>query len=131
MLKTACVKDYMSANLVTFTPDMDIHEAISQLIRKSISGAPVVDRIGDLVGMLTERDCMKIALTSGYHAESTGKVVDYMHPAVATVDADDSIVEVATLFLQEDVRRFPVMKDNRLIGQISRHDVLKALELLR
>ena len=47
-----------------------------------------------------------------------------------TVEADASIVEVASMFLQEGYRRYPVMEDNRLIGQISRHDVLKALELL-
>jgi CBS domain-containing protein len=46
------------------------------------------------------------------------------------VDADASIVEVASMFLQEGSRRYPVMHDNRLVGQISRHDVLKALELL-
>ena len=130
MLKTASVKDYMSANLVTFTPDTDMQEAICHLVKKGISGAPVVDNIGDLVGMLTEKDCMKIALTASYYAESAGKVGDYMHPVVKTVDANASIVEVATLFIQEGYRRYPVVEDNRLVGQISRHDVLKALELL-
>lgn len=130
MLKTASVKDYMSANLVTFTPDTDMHHAINQLLKKRISGAPVVDKLGNLVGMLTEKDCMKIALTASYHGESAGKVAEYMHPVVKTVDADASIVEVASMFLQEGSRRYPVMHDNRLVGQISRHDVLKALELL-
>ena len=130
MLKTTSVKDYMSANLVTFTPDMDIQEAISQFIKKRISGAPVVDNIGNLVGMLTEHDCIKIALTASYYAESAGKVAEYMHPIVKTVEASASIVEVATQFLQDGYRRYPVMEDNRLVGQISRHDVLKALESL-
>jgi CBS domain-containing protein len=130
MLKSALVKDYMSANLVTFTPGMGVQQAIRLLIEKRISGAPVVDKVGDLVGILSEKDCMRIALTSGYHGESAGRVSEYMQPIVKTVDADDSIVEVASRFLLEDYRRYPVLKDNRLVGQISRRDVLKALETL-
>lgn len=130
MLKSVLVKDYMSANLVTFTPNMGVQQAIRLLIEKRISGAPVVDKVGDLVGILSEKDCMRIALTSGYHGESAGRVSEYMQPIVKTVDADDSIVEVASRFLQEDYRRYPVLKDNRLVGQISRRDVLKALETL-
>lgn len=130
MLKSVIVKDYMSANLITLTPDMGVLRAISLLIEKRISGAPVVDKLGNLIGILSEKDCMKIALTASYHEESAGKVADYMQPIVKTVDVNSSIVEVATLFLQEDYRRYPVLKDNRLVGQISRRDVLKALETL-
>ena len=130
MLKDASVKEYMSANVVTFSPAMDIHKAINQLIKKRISGAPVVDQTGDIVGMLTERDCMRIALFASYHGEVAGKVSEYMQPVPKTIEADASIVEVASMFLEEGHRRYPVMQDNRLVGQISRHDVLKALELL-
>ena len=131
MPKDASVKEYMSANVVTFSPAMDIHLAISQLIKKRISGAPVVDQTGDIVGMLTERDCMKIALSASYHGELTGKVSEYMQPVPKTIEADASIIELASMFLKEGHRRYPVMEDNRLVGQISRHDVLKALEKLR
>ncbi len=130
MPKDASVKEYMSANVVIFTPVMGIHQAIHQLIQKRISGAPVVDRTGNLVGMLTERDCMKIALSASYYGESAGKVAEYMQPVPKTIEADASIVEVASMFLQEGHRRYPVVEDNRLVGQISRHDVLKALEML-
>lgn len=130
MPKDASVKEYMSANVVTFSPEMDIHQAINQLIKKRISGAPVVDQTGNIVGMLSERDCMKIALTASYHGETAGKVSEYMEPVPKTIEADASIVEVASMFLKEGLRRYPVMQDNRLVGQISRHDVLKALEKL-
>jgi CBS domain-containing protein len=53
-----------------------------------------------------------------------------MQPIVKTVEADASIVEVASMFLQDGYRRYPVLDDNRLVGQISRRDVLKALEAL-
>ena len=130
MLNDASVKDYMSANTTTFTPEMDIEQAIDQLIDKRISSAPVIDKTGDLVGMLTERDCMKIALSSSYYEEAAGKVAEYMRPVPTTIEADASIAEVAALFSEDIHRRYPVVEDNRLVGEISRRDVLKALRAL-
>jgi CBS domain-containing protein len=130
MLNDANVKDYMSANVTTFSPEMKIEHAIDQFIDKRISSAPVIDHTGDLVGMLTERDCMKIALSSGYYEETAGKVSEFMQPAPKTIEADASIVEVASMFSEDDHRRYPVVEDNRLVGEISRRDVLKALRTL-
>ena len=89
-----------------------------------------MDEHGNLIGMLTEKDCMKVALHAGYHEEYGGKVSEYMSPSVKTIDADMSIVDVAKEFLADPHRRYPVVVDNRLVGQISRHDVLRALEAL-
>lgn len=130
MPKPAIVKNYMSANFVTFTPDMAVLRAINELVEKRISGAPVVDKIGNLVGILSEQDCLKIALTASYHGESAGRVAEYMQPLVKTVESEASIVEVASMFLRDGYRRYPVLEDNRLVGQISRRDILKALEAL-
>ncbi len=130
MPKPIKARDYMSANLVTFETDMDILAAISQLVQKRISGAPVVDKRGNLVGILSEKDCLRVALQASYHAESAGAVSEYMHREVKTVDADAGIVEVVRQFLADDYRRYPVMQENRLVGQISRRDALRALETL-
>ena len=130
MPKPVTVRDYMSATLVTFTPDTDILAAINQLITRRISGAPVVDRQGNLVGVLSEKDCLHAALQASYHGESAGAVAEYMHGEVKTVDADANIADVAAMFLREDYRRYPVIRENRLVGQISRRDVLRALEAL-
>ncbi len=130
MLHSIAVKDYMSASLVTFTPDMNVLSAIHAMIQNRISGAPVVDEHGNLVGLLSEKDCMQVALNAGYHGEYGGRVSEFMTHKVHTVDADMSILEVAKLFLEEDLRRYPVMDGNRLVGQVSRRDVLKALEFL-
>jgi CBS domain-containing protein len=124
------VKDYMSANLVTLSPSTPILEAARQLVEQRISGAPVVDQQGNLVGLLSEKDCMRIALHAGYHSEAAGTVAEYMHKDVKTVDAEQNIVDVAMMFIEDDYRRYPVMKDGRLVGQISRRDVLKALAAL-
>ncbi len=128
MSKSVTVRDYMSANLVSLTPDMEILRAVYTLVKHGISGAPVVDDHGNLVGMLSERDCMKVALSAGYHGEYAGRVSEFMSSGVKTVDADASILEIAEMFLRAPFRRYPVMEDNRLVGQISRRDVLRALE---
>lgn len=121
----------MSANLVTFKPETDVLTAISDLLEKGISGAPVVDNLGNIVGMLSEKDCMRVALNAGYHGDLGGRVGDFMSPTVTTVDADSSILEIARMFLQAPFKRYPVVSDNRLVGSISRADVLRAIDALR
>ena len=128
MLRTIKVSDYMSANLITFKPDMEMRLAISYLVEKRISGAPVVDDHGNLVGVLSEQDCMKMALSAGYHEDFGGLVKDFMSSTVSTIDAGTSILELAQLFIDSPFRRYPVLQNNRLVGQISRRDVLRALE---
>lgn len=128
MPKSCNVADYMNSNLVTFTPDMPVLDAISQLIAHGISGAPVVDDLGNLVGMLTELDCLKIAVQSGYYGEQGGKVAEFMSTSVQTIDMDTGIVELAQLFLNSRFRRYPVIQNDRMVGIVSRHDVLRALE---
>ena len=128
--KSALVKDYMSGRLVTFSPDTDVLDAIHELVHHRIAGAPVVDDHGHLIGMLSELDCMKIALTAGYYGELGGPVSDFMTADTKTVDAEMSIIDLAQLFLESGFRRYPVVSDNRLVGQISRRDVLRALEAL-
>ncbi|NNF67474.1 MAG: CBS domain-containing protein [Gammaproteobacteria bacterium] len=127
-LKPALVRDYMAKNLIFFSPDMDVLDAIHELVRHHVAGAPVVDAHGDLVGMLSELDCLKVALNAGYFSNRGGPVSEFMSTGVETVDAEMSIVDLAQQFLNSGFRRFPVMKDNRLVGQISRRDVLRALE---
>ena len=126
-LKSSTVKDYMSGRVITFNPTTDVLDAIHELVRHRIAGAPVVDDHGNLIGMLSEIDCMKIALTAGYHGEWGGPVSEYMTGDTETVDAEMSIIDLAQKFLDSGFRRYPVVKDNRLVGQISRHDVLRAL----
>lgn len=130
MPKSCTAADYMAASLVTFTPDTPVLDAIHKLLEKRISGAPVLDAHGNLVGMLSEQDCLKIALNAGYHGELGGRVSEYMVGDVETIDGGMNIVDLAQKFLSSRYRRFPVMDGNRLIGQISRRDVLRALEHL-
>lgn len=121
------VADIMATRLVTFAPDTNIHEAIRVLLDKRISGAPVVDADGVLVGVLSKKDCLKIVFSSQYHDDWGGPVSDFMSTGVETLDADMDLVSAAQLFLASHFRRFPVLRDDRLVGQVSRYDILRAL----
>ena len=128
--KSVLVKHYMAKSLVTFKPDTDVLDAVHELVKHRIAGAPVVDDAGNLIGMLSELDCMKVALHAGYHGDWGGPVADFMSDGVKTVDAEMNIIDLAAEFVESKYRRFPVVENNRLIGQISRRDVLRALEYL-
>lgn len=128
MLQSIKVKDYMAADVTTFAPDLDVMIAVGTLIKNRISGAPVVDTHGNLVGILSERDCVRVALETCYYSEQAGVVSDYMHKDVKTVDANVSILELAQLFIDKPFRRYPVLEGSRLVGQISIRDVLRAME---
>jgi len=130
MERSQVVEDYMSTDLVTFTPGTDVHRAIQVLLARGISGAPVVDDAGALVGILTKRDCLKLAFSASYHQDLAGTVAEYMTRDVETVAAGTDIVEVAELFLARPFHRFPVVRDGRLVGIVTRHDILVALDRL-
>ncbi len=127
MLRNITVRDHMSTNLVTFTPDMGVFEAIRKLLSHKITGAPVLDADGSLLGAFSEMDCLRVVLNAAYHEEMDGKVGEYMSTDIESVSPDASIVEVAEMFQKSKLRHFPVIEDDKLIGLISRVDVLRAL----
>jgi CBS domain-containing protein len=128
VLKSCLVKDYMTRTLTTFKPETDVLDAVHVLVTNRIAGAPVVDNEGNLVGMLSELDCLKVALNASYHGQWGGPVSEFMSDKVQTIDANMNIIDLAQTFLDSRFRRYPVMDGNRLVGQISRRDVLRALE---
>ncbi|MDT8310719.1 MAG: CBS domain-containing protein [Methylophaga sp.] len=128
MLASLKVKDHMNGTKLTFTPDMDVLRAIHQLIEFKVSGAPVIDHHGNLIGFLSEKDCMQVALNAAYQGESAGKVSEYMHHSVETIDYQASIIDAAEIFLQKAFKCMPVIKENRLVGSITRQNILKALQ---
>jgi predicted transcriptional regulator len=121
------VRDYMSRKLVTLTPQTEINRAMHTLLDERISGAPVVDEHGWLVGVLSKKDCLKAALHAAYWRDWGETVADYMSKDVKTLTADMDIVAAAEAFLASPFRRFPVMEEGRLVGQVSRADILRAL----
>lgn len=129
MFKSVLIKDYMATNLTTFTPEMEISEAIQYLNTHKISGAPVVDERGNLAGVLSEKDCLKVALQSTYYEDWVGgEVSEYMTANVETVADTASVVDIADKFLKSSFKRYPVInEEGDLVGQISRSDILRAM----
>ncbi len=124
----ATVDRYMARDLVTFRPTDDVLVAVRILLEKRLSGAPVVDRHGRLVGVLSKKDCLNIVFSTAYHQDMGGYVEDYMSSEVRHIESGTDIVTAAELFMDSRFRRFPIMKNGRLVGQISRYDILLALE---
>lgn len=127
MLRSVFVKDHMTKNPVTLTPEMEIRQATHLLIHKDISGAPVLDTNGRLVGILTERDCMRVVMQADYHGEPGGLVKDFMSDRPQWVDPQHSILELADLFINGRFHRYPVVDNGCLVGVISRRDVMRAM----
>jgi CBS domain-containing protein len=114
----------MTPHVISISPEATIHDAIQLLLDKRISGLPVVDRTGALVGILTEYALLAMA----YDKEVTNQTVaQHMTREVISVDAQAPVNRVADQFIIHRVRRLPVIKDGRLAGLISRVDILRAL----
>ena len=127
MLKSIKVRDYMTRGLITLKPDMELFEAISLLQKNRISGAPVVDENGHLIGVLSEGDCLNAIIEDIYYEEAGGRVSEYMSTEVETIGPDEDIIDIAIDFNKKRKRRFPVIEDGRLVGQISQRDILRAV----
>ncbi len=127
-MRSVKVADYMATKLITFAPNTNVVEAMRIFLEKKISGAPVVDETGELVGILSEVDLMQVVIQDSYYDESAGVVRDYMKSPVETIDPHEDIYSVAEKFLKKGRRRYPVVSHGKLVGQISRRDVLRAAE---
>ena len=122
------VEDYMSKNLITFHTDDSILEVMEAFAKHKISGGPVLDDNGFLVGIVSEADCMKKISESRYFNQPIleTNVENFMTKDVDTIPHDISIFDAAGIFHQNNRRRLPVMKDGLLVGQLSRKDVVIA-----
>jgi len=121
------LRDIMARDLITLRPDMEILQAVDLLLRHRISGACVVDEAGALLGVLSKKDCLRAALNAAYHQDRASTVAQHMSTEVETLAPDLGLVAAAERFLASNFRRFPVLDQGRLVGQVSRADVLKAL----
>ena len=131
MLHSLNVRDYMTRSIMTLRPEQDVVEAAVMLSERRISGAPVVDDLGNLAGILSDTDCIRAMLKLGFDPAWRGLVSEFMSPEVSVVDIDDSILDLAQKFVDVRYRRYPVLEDNRVVGVVSRADVLRALERIK
>jgi len=122
------VSDYMTRNLVIFKPEQSILEVMELFVKHKISGGPVCDDRGTLVGIISEADCMKQISESRYFNQPIldKSVERFMTTQVETIPSDMNIFDAASRFYNGHRRRLPVMDQGRLVGQISRKDIVVA-----
>lgn len=123
------VSDYMTKKLITFKPEDSLDHVIHLLIANKISGGPVINDQNELIGIISETDCIKHISESKYYnmpSDSDNTVAKKMNSNVDTIDKDMNIFDAASKFINSKRRRFPVVENGKLIGQISQKDVLKA-----
>ena len=123
------VSDYMTTNLITFKAEDSLDHVIAQLITHKISGGPVVNDKNELIGIISEGDCIKYISDSMYYnmpMDRTNTVEKNMVSEVETIDKNMNIFDAATKFISSKRRRFPIVENAKLIGQISQKDILKA-----
>jgi CBS-domain-containing membrane protein len=143
--------DIMVTNVVTVTPDRSVQEVAEILLANRISGVPVVDAAGRLVGIVSEGDLMRHAdagtahhrswwlrmlmgregLAAEYVKEHARKVADVMTRDVITATPDTPVGDIADLLERNGIKRVPIVRDGKVVGIISRANLLQALASMR
>ncbi len=130
------VNSYMTTDLIILKKDMNVYFAIGLLLNNNISGAPVVDKNNKLIGILSEKDCLRIFTDSSSQdlpVSTTimlgrGIVEQFMTSSVVFINSNSDLFSAAEIFLKNNFRRLPVLDGDKLIGQISRRDLLRAIK---
>jgi predicted transcriptional regulator len=120
---------FMVKKLVKLSPEQDVLQAIGRLLRKRISGAPVVDPRGRFLGVFSEKTSMKVVMDAAYDNLPTTKVAAFMDTDMDRVISDDTdMLRVIEIFANTPFRRLPVLRGETVVGQVSRRDVLRAAQ---
>ncbi len=132
MLQSVNLRDYMLPNPVKVRPDDNVLDAMQVIIDNKISGVCVVDGEANLVGVLSELDCLRAVLGAVYNNSSIGSVGDHMATDnLVVAHPNEDIVDVAQDMLLKNKRRRPVVEDGKLIGQITCRQLVSAVKKFR
>ncbi|MFV0445941.1 MAG: CBS domain-containing protein [Planctomycetaceae bacterium] len=123
-------RDIMVRKLVTFKPEMDVFDAIETLLRYRISGAPVVAADGRYIGIFSERCSISLLLSAAYDGAPTNHIEPFVDLDAETIHPETDLLTIAQTFLGTTSRRLPVIEDGKLVGQVSRRDLLRAAHRL-
>ena len=115
-------KDIMTTNVVTVTPKATIKEAITLLVNIEISGLIVLDEANEVVGVISEKDLL---VAFDFLEVTKATIQDFISKKVISVQEDTPIEEISRVLIEGNIRRVPVLKDKKLVGVVSRRDILK------
>ncbi|MBV7415870.1 CBS domain-containing protein [Aeromonas encheleia] len=121
------VRDHMQRLTHSLSPQLGLAEALDRLHQAGLSGLPVLDERQQLIGFLSEQDCIPSLLTGSYHCDSRTRVEDLMSHTPLSVAPDDSILDLARQMTGSKPKIYPVLQQGKVIGIISRPLVLQAL----
>jgi CBS domain-containing protein len=124
----AKAREVMNTRVISVRQDEDIYEAIRVLATNEITGLPVVDGDGTLVGVITEKDVLALLYTM---QDKGGSVRDYMTASVVCFDQENDLADVAETLRINNFRRVPILDHGRLVGIISRRDIIKYMREFR
>jgi len=123
------VKEWMQPTNLVITPQMDVREAIDQMVEQSVFVAPVVDADDRIVGLLTEKDCLRILAHTAYdNTTKAGEVADYMSKVKITLRPGMDMFQAAQQFLQCNFPTLPVLDEGQLVGRLRRQDMLRCIQ---
>ena len=121
--------EIMTEAVVCARPDMPIYDAIRLLAHRRLTGLPIVDEDLNLIGLLSEKDVLKVMYEPDDRQEHM--ISDYMAKDVISFNVDASLVDVCDSLIDNHFRRVPITKDGKLMGITSRSDVIKAILKLK
>ncbi len=122
------IKTVMSTEVITVGPHTDIYEAIRVMVERNVTGLPVVQEDRTVIGILSEKDVLALLVNAEDHP---GRVAEYMTPNPTCFEQEDSLVDVAECFIGHNFRRVPVVSDGKLVGILSRRDIVRFILHLR
>lgn len=115
-------KDVMSADVMTIREDTKMKDIIKLLVQHRITGLPVVSEDNRLLGMVTEKDILKILYERQPNVKTAG---DLMTSNIESFDANDNLMEVFKALVENNYRRVPILSEGKLAGIISRADIIR------
>jgi len=124
----------MNTGVITITPDEDVYEAMRLMALNNITGLPVIDDSGSLLGMITEKDILVLLWNNLEHTnmdDAVGTVGQFMTRRVIGFSPEDTLADIAECLSTNDFRRVPIVYDGKLIGIISRKDVIRYIRDLQ
>lgn len=121
------VRDYMTLQAVTFTPSMSLSAALEKVMNSNYLGGPVIDESKKVIGFLSGQDLLDKLIKVSYYCQDTHIVSDCMSKEVLSVTPETSIIELADMMKVGKPKVYPVIDNGRLVGIITRRDVLRAI----